>query len=86
MNTWSVERQNDSSLSEVPDRARERRWARGHAARQYQHQVEPDPGEVARRYGLRTSVLDWRERLICSRCGGREVDNGAERDQAALVG
>jgi len=34
-----------------------------------QHQVEPDP-----RYGAETSVLDWRERLVCSRCGTRQVD------------
>jgi hypothetical protein len=39
-----------------------------------QHQVEPDPAEMAARYGADTSVLDWRERLVCSQCGGREVD------------
>ena len=39
-----------------------------------QRQVEPDPAEMASRYGAETSVLDWRERLVCSRCGGREVD------------
>jgi len=38
------------------------------------HQVEPDPSEMAARYGAETSVLDWRERLVCSRCGGRQVD------------
>ena len=38
------------------------------------HQVEPDPAEMAARYGAETSVLDWRERLVCSRCGGRQVD------------
>jgi hypothetical protein len=26
------------------------------------------------RYGADTSVLDWRERPMCSSCGGREVD------------
>jgi hypothetical protein len=30
--------------------------------------------EMAIRYGSETSVLDWRERLLCSRCGGRQVD------------
>jgi hypothetical protein len=35
-----------------------------------QHQVEPDPAEVVARYGADTSVLDWRERLVCSECGG----------------
>jgi hypothetical protein len=39
-----------------------------------QHQVEPDPVEMATRYGAETSLLDWRDRLVCSRCGGRQVD------------
>ena len=39
-----------------------------------QHQVEPDPNEMATRYGAETYVLDWRERLVCSRCGGRPAD------------
>jgi len=39
-----------------------------------QHQVEPDPAEMATRYGAETSVLDWRERLVCSRCGSRQID------------
>jgi hypothetical protein len=39
-----------------------------------QHQVEPDPAEMAARYGAGTSVLDWRERLVCSLCGGRRAD------------
>jgi Zn finger protein HypA/HybF involved in hydrogenase expression len=39
-----------------------------------QHQVEPDPGEMAARYGAETPVLDWRERLVCSRCGSWQVD------------
>ena len=38
------------------------------------HQVEPDPTEQAQRYGVETAVLDWRERLVCSKCGGREID------------
>jgi hypothetical protein len=37
-------------------------------------QVEPDPAEMAASYGANTSVLDWRERLVCSGCGGRQVD------------
>jgi hypothetical protein len=36
-----------------------------------QHQVEP---ALARRYGAEMPVLDWRERLVCSRCGSREID------------
>jgi hypothetical protein len=39
-----------------------------------QHQVEPDPAEMAQRYGAETTVPDWRERLICSRCGSQQVD------------
>jgi hypothetical protein len=38
------------------------------------HQVEPNPAEQARRYGEGTAVLDWRDRLVCSRCGSRQVD------------
>ena len=38
------------------------------------HRVEPDPAEMATRYGAETPVLDWRDRLMCSRCGGRQVD------------
>jgi hypothetical protein len=36
------------------------------------HQVEPDPAEVAARYGGETTVIDWRGRLVCSRCGSRQ--------------
>jgi hypothetical protein len=46
------------------------------------HQVEPDPAEMAARYGAKTLVLDWRRRLICSRCGSRQIDmvvSGPER-------
>jgi hypothetical protein len=38
------------------------------------HQVEPDPAEMAARYGAETPVLDWRERLVCSKCGSRDID------------
>ena len=37
---------------------------------------------AAQRYGADTAVRDWHKRLICSRCGGREVDfvlTGARR-------
>ena len=44
------------------------------------HQVEPGPAEMATRYGAETSVLDWRERLVCSRCGGRQVDMVARNE------
>jgi hypothetical protein len=39
-----------------------------------QHQVEPDPAEIAARHGAETPVPDWRERLVCSKCGSRQVD------------
>ena len=36
------------------------------------HQVEPDPAEMAARYGAETTVRDWRERLVCFRWGSRK--------------
>ena len=39
-----------------------------------QHQVEPDPAEMAERYGDDTAVPEWRARLVCSKCGSREID------------
>jgi DNA-directed RNA polymerase subunit RPC12/RpoP len=50
-----------------------------------QHQVEPDPAETVARCGAETSVPDWRERLVCSKCGSREIDmvvTGAKRRPA----
>jgi len=44
--------------------------------------IEPNPAEHARRYGARTGISDWRERLVGSRCGSRHVDmvmTGTER-------
>jgi hypothetical protein len=41
-----------------------------------------DPAEMAARYGAEPPVLDWRERLVCSKCGSRQVDmvvTGTER-------
>jgi hypothetical protein len=42
--------------------------------RKCRHQVEPDPAEQARRYGAEMPVLEWRARLVCSQCAGREID------------
>jgi hypothetical protein len=39
-----------------------------------QHQVEPDPAEMATRYGAETPVPDWRAKLVCSKCSSREAD------------
>jgi hypothetical protein len=38
------------------------------------HQVEPDPAEMAQRYGPETTVPDWGKRLVCSRCGSYDTD------------
>jgi hypothetical protein len=38
------------------------------------HQVEPDPAKLAERYVAGVAVLNWRDRLRCSRCGGRAID------------
>jgi hypothetical protein len=46
------------------------------------HQVEPDPAEMAQRYGVDVPVRDWCERLICSKYGSRQDDmvvTGTER-------
>jgi len=40
-------------------------------------QADPDPSELAARYGAETSVLDWRERLICSRYGRHSTKSAA---------
>jgi hypothetical protein len=42
--------------------------------RDCRHQVEPDPAEMARRYGPETTVPDWSKRLVCSRCGSHDTD------------
>ena len=44
-------------------------WCKG-----CQHQVDPDLAKMAGRYGGETTVLDWRERLVCSRGGSRQAD------------
>jgi hypothetical protein len=36
-------------------------------------------------HGAETPVLDWRERLICSKCGSREIDMAGDRDRAAAA-
>lgn len=38
------------------------------------NQVEPDPAEMAERYGAEMSVPDWKSRLVCGQCGSRRVD------------
>ena len=43
-------------------------WCHAH------HQVEPDPAEMAERYGAETTVPQWEARLVCGRCGSRCVN------------
>jgi hypothetical protein len=38
------------------------------------HRSEPDPAVQARRYGPETTVPERRRRLVCSKCGSRNVD------------
>jgi Zn finger protein HypA/HybF involved in hydrogenase expression len=38
------------------------------------HQLEPDPAEMVARYCAETTVIDWRGRLVCSRCGSPQID------------
>jgi hypothetical protein len=42
--------------------------------RAFSRQVEPNPCEMAERYGAETTVIDWHARLACSGCGSRQVD------------
>jgi hypothetical protein len=52
-------------------------WCRGCG-----HRVEPDLTEQAQRHGAGTPVPDWRQRLVCSACGSRNIDmvvTGIER-------
>jgi hypothetical protein len=47
------------------------------------HRAEPDPAEMAERYGAETTVPDWRKRLVCGQCGSRNVNlivSGTKRD------
>jgi Zn finger protein HypA/HybF involved in hydrogenase expression len=46
------------------------------------HQIEPEPAEMAERYGAGTTVPDWHARFVCGQCGSRRVDmvvSGTER-------
>jgi len=41
-------------------------------------QVELDPAEHVQGYGAETSILDWRERVVCSEYGSREINPGVQ--------
>jgi hypothetical protein len=47
------------------------------------YQAEPDPAEMARRYGPETTVPDWHKRLVCSRCGSLDPGYGCDQRAAA---
>jgi hypothetical protein len=32
------------------------------------------PTRLSKRYGAEMPVLEWRARLVCSQCAGREID------------
>jgi hypothetical protein len=50
--------------------------------RDCRHQVEPDPIEMAKRYGAELSVPDWHQRLVCSAWpAGRFVVTGAKPER-----
>jgi hypothetical protein len=43
---------------------------------------ELDPAEITKRYGADMPVPEWRERLVCSKCGSHDVGmvaTGTER-------
>jgi hypothetical protein len=45
-------------------------------------QVEPDVAAMAATYGADIPVPDWRERLVCSQCGGRDCRFRCDRSAA----
>jgi hypothetical protein len=51
------------------------------------HQVEPGPAELARTYGPDVAVPDWHARLMCSRCGSRDIrpQGMAKQDKSASL-
>jgi hypothetical protein len=38
------------------------------------HQVEPDPVEMAGRYGAEMTIPEWHKRLVCAQYSSRRVD------------
>ena len=44
-------------------------WCRG-----CRHRIEPDPAEMAARYGAEMTVPEWHKRLVCSQCGSKSID------------
>jgi hypothetical protein len=46
-------------------------WCRDPACR---HENHADPAVAARTFGAALTVAEWRKRLVCSRCGSRDVE------------
>jgi hypothetical protein len=53
--------------------------------RDCRHQVEPDPAEMAKRYGAETTVHYWRERLRCSQSGSRNKNSNSVSLHARIL-
>ena len=69
------------TLADIVERGR----AAGRCLPCLPHQVEPDSAEIAARFGIKMTALDWHHRLVCSQCGGRQIDmvvTGDERGHA----
>jgi hypothetical protein len=47
--------------------------------------VEPDPAEMAARYGAEMTVPDWHKRLVCGQCGSRRGRHGRHRDRSRAM-
>jgi hypothetical protein len=43
------------------------------------HRIEPDVAAMAGKYGEATPVRDWVGRLVCSKCGARDISFGNRR-------
>jgi hypothetical protein len=46
-------------------------WCRAPDCR---HQNKADPADIAWIFGADLTVAEWRKRLVCSRCGSRDVE------------
>jgi hypothetical protein len=38
------------------------------------HETATDPAVAAARYGRELGIIEWRKRLVCSRCHGRGIE------------
>lgn len=57
--------------------------------RDCRHQVDLDPAAQAQLHGTEMTAPDWRKRLVCSKCGSRNVDmvvSGTKRENTPSLG